>query len=1043
PPVDDGHSDWQDISDELALLKDFTPPAVTSPEELVFIDPGVEDVQTLLAGISSEAEVVFLEPDRDGVLQISEILSQYSGIEAIHILSHGEAGSFSLGGTELSSDTISEYASHLQSWAASLTENADILIYSCNVAANEAGVAFVAELSALTGADVAASEDLTGSAAEGGDWELEVSTGAIEAGNVVAAPDAADYEHVLAAPSVTAGATLNFTEGDGATAIDATITVTDADSTNLQSATITITGNYAIGQDVLEFTDQSGISGSWDALNGKLTLTGTSLVANYQAALRSVSYNNTSDNPSTADRFVGFSANDGTDNSNTAFSQINVADSNDAPVVTAGATLNFTEGDPAAVIDNTITLSDVDTTTIASATVTISANYANGKDVLAFTNTANITGNWTAATGILTLTGADTIAAYQTALRSITYANTGGSDPESGDRTITWVVNDGTDNSTGVTSTVAMTVVNDIPVLTAGATLNYTENDVAAVIDNTITVADADHANMSSATVTISTGYENGKDVLSFTNMGNITGSWDAGTAVLTLSGSDTKANYQTALRSVKYANSSDDPTAGNRTITWVANDGTDTSTGVTSTVSVTVANDAPTVTAGGTLNYSENDSATPIDTGIIVTDPDTTTSASATVTISAGYVNGQDVLAFTNTANITGNWTAATGILTLTGVDTVANYQAALRTVTYVNSDGDNPTSGNRTITWVVNDGADASTGVTSTVAMAAVNDASVVTAGATLNFTEGDAATLIDNTITIADVDDANIESATVTVSSGYENGKDVLTFVDTGNITGSWTAATGILTLTGSDTKANYQTALRSVKYQNASDAPAAGNRTITWVVNDGDDNSTAVTSTVSVTAVNDPPVVAAGGTLNYTENNAATAIDTGVTVADADNTNIQNATVSISGNFVIGQDVLSFTDTANITGSWDGGTGVLTLTGADTVANYQAALRTVKYENTSDDPNTTGRTISWVANDGADNSSTVTSTVTVAAANDAPVVAAGGTLAFTEHDAATVIDNSITISDADTANIASATVTISAGYVNGEDVLAFTN
>ncbi|MCK5405687.1 MAG: DUF4347 domain-containing protein, partial [Desulfobulbaceae bacterium] len=174
PPVDDGHSDWQDISDELALLKDFTPPAVTSPEELVFIDPGVEDVQTLLAGISSEAEIVFLEPDRDGVLQVSEILSKYSGIEAIHILSHGEAGSFSLGGTELSSDTISEYASHLQSWAASLTENADILIYSCNVAANEAGVAFVAELSALTGADVAASEDLTGSAAEGGDWELEV-----------------------------------------------------------------------------------------------------------------------------------------------------------------------------------------------------------------------------------------------------------------------------------------------------------------------------------------------------------------------------------------------------------------------------------------------------------------------------------------------------------------------------------------------------------------------------------------------------------------------------------------------------------------------------------------------------------------------------------------------------------------------------------------------------------------------------------------------------------------------------------------------------
>ena len=55
---------------------------------------------------------------------------------------------------------------------------------------------------------------------------------------------------------------------------------------------------------------------------------------------------------------------------------------------------------------------------------------------------------------------------------------------------------------------------------------------------------------------------------------------------------------------------------------------------------------------------------------------------------ISANYVNGQDLLAFTNTANITA-FNAVTGTLTLTGTDTVANYQTALRSVTYADTSG------------------------------------------------------------------------------------------------------------------------------------------------------------------------------------------------------------------------------------------------------------------------------------------------------------------------------------------------------------------
>ena len=113
---------------------------------------------------------------------------------------------------------------------------------------------------------------------------------------------------------------------------------------------------------------------------------------------------------------------------------------------------------------------------------------------------------------------------------------------------------------------------------------------------------------MESATITISSGYQSSEDVLAFTNANGITGSWDSGNGVLTLSGSASKANYETAFESITYQNTNtDDPNNANRTITWVVNDGTSNSSGVTSTITVADVNDAPVVSdAGATLAYTE-----------------------------------------------------------------------------------------------------------------------------------------------------------------------------------------------------------------------------------------------------------------------------------------------------------------------------------------------------------------------------------------------------------------------------------------------------
>ncbi|MDJ0592306.1 MAG: DUF4347 domain-containing protein [Pleurocapsa sp. MO_226.B13] len=154
---------------------------LTKSDRLLFIDPTVADYQTLIDNLSQPAEVVILDAELDGIAQITDSLSNYDDLDAVHIVSHGDVGKLFLGSTVLERDTLSEYADELGSWGDSLTEAGDILLYGCDVASNLAGVEFVKDLSQYTNADILASDDLTGSSELDGDWYLEYATGEIEA----------------------------------------------------------------------------------------------------------------------------------------------------------------------------------------------------------------------------------------------------------------------------------------------------------------------------------------------------------------------------------------------------------------------------------------------------------------------------------------------------------------------------------------------------------------------------------------------------------------------------------------------------------------------------------------------------------------------------------------------------------------------------------------------------------------------------------------------------------------------------------------------
>jgi len=195
---------------------------------LVIIDPTVSDYQSLAAGVKPATFVHILNPNRDGIEQITEILgAKHSRIDwlenpqdvganalplqSIHIISHGSPGSLKLGNSTLNTENLAAYQDQLQQWQAALSEDADINIYGCNVALGVTGQAFIQQLAHLTKADIAASDDLTGN---GGDWDLEIVTGNIESEIALNAQTAEDYEYSLANFDVT----VATDDGTGGTA---------------------------------------------------------------------------------------------------------------------------------------------------------------------------------------------------------------------------------------------------------------------------------------------------------------------------------------------------------------------------------------------------------------------------------------------------------------------------------------------------------------------------------------------------------------------------------------------------------------------------------------------------------------------------------------------------------------------------------------------------------------------------------------------------------------------------------------------------------
>ncbi|MCX7166746.1 MAG: DUF4347 domain-containing protein, partial [Rhodocyclales bacterium] len=171
----------------------------------------------LLVSRYGDTEIVVLDANHDGIDQVTDILSSYHGLAAVQVLSHGASGTLRLGTSQINDGKLDQDRERIAAWGRALRPGGDILLYGCDVAKGPEGMSFVENLAKLTGADVVASTNATGSAALGGDWTLEYSTGLIESAPLFQAASLDSYQDLLTglAPAVLGG-TVTFTGSAGA-----------------------------------------------------------------------------------------------------------------------------------------------------------------------------------------------------------------------------------------------------------------------------------------------------------------------------------------------------------------------------------------------------------------------------------------------------------------------------------------------------------------------------------------------------------------------------------------------------------------------------------------------------------------------------------------------------------------------------------------------------------------------------------------------------------------------------------------------------------
>lgn len=962
-------------------------PEADSRSQIVFVDTSVADVQDLIRNVSDDTEIIFIDSTRDGMDQMAQALAGRQNVTSIAILSHGTDARLLLGTSNLTLESLqSRYAEDWAIIADSLGPNAQILLYGCDIAEFEDGRSLIDAIALTTKASVAASTNLTGSALQQGDWNLEYSTGTISDQQLKNALSSSNWDYLLATATFQQG-TSGYS-GMTDTMIDASATLANNGSGLTINASL-----LGTTQDLVKFDLSSIPAGS--------TITGVQLSFTSAASiglLPSVNLYKMLVPWNSAANWNSFGGGGAPRDNVTASSS---SDDSWGALLSIGGTATFS-----------------------------SANMVS--TVQSWVNNSSSNNGWLIVGGGLasvSFHSSDAASAANRPVLTVTY--TAPTAPS---------VDLDANNNSGATGNNFNTAFTQ-----HGAAIKVADTDGAVTAgSNSIS------PNLSGMTLTISNLLDGTAESLSATTTGtSITASYNSATGVLTLSGADTAAHYQTVLRTVTYNNTADDISTASRIINVVATDpyGGNSAT-ATATVSI-IANASPTITNGASV----------VLTG---TNEDTTSSGTTVNSIlaSAGWsdADGGAAKGIAITAKVgNGTWQYSTDGTTWASFGSVSSSNALLLTSTtqvrYVPDGQNGETATFSFMAWDQTTGtastnssasysnpsprggttAYSSQSASATMTVTSVNDAPTMTNGTNVTLTAinedtTSSTTTVNSLLTSAnwnDVDTGAVKGIAVTSKSGngtWQYSTNGTTWANFGAV-----SASSSLLLTSS-TQVRYipdgqngETASFSYVAWDQTTGTASTNGTPSYANSSSGGGTSAYSSqsasaSLSVTSVNDAPTLTNGSVVTLTGTNedatspSATinSILTSAGWSDVDTGAVKGVAISsVTGNgtwqystdgitwssfgSVSATNALlltSGTQVRYIPDSQNGETATFTFVAWDQTTGTASTNSTASYANPSPNGGTT-----------AYSSQSASATMTVTSVNDAPTITNGTTVTLT--------------------------------------------
>ncbi len=1094
-PID--HHD-QPPADPDAVV-DWTNPdaAVIDHHEVVIVDTSIDGYQELIDQIeadhdgSTHLDIIELDNNSDGVEQITHALEQYDHVDAVHILSHGADASVRLGNVWLNADRLNAYAGDIAHWGDALSPNADVMLYACNLASTADGRAFVEGLSALTGADVAASTDVTGHASLGGDWNLEFSTGAIEASTLLSHDSQTLWHHVLPTEDVYDGfeshdytgnsGTVNWSdawhevgESDGALLGNVHITHHDLDAAGSHCLEIDAVADRGIYREVdlssassatLHFDYQahetSGFNGSSLVVlvsdNGGTSWT---TLATYtpgtDSTIHSIDLDLSSQLAAHSQiQFLSASSGSGSvyvDHVDVTYEVAPLPPPNTAPELHDPGSLSLTSILEDAFNNTGNTVDQILASGGSGVVVDPDVGAMHGIAVTHVDDThglwqydADGNGSWQTF-GAVTDSSAVLLSATSR-VRYIPTADYNGSNGQIEFRA--WDQTSGTVGSTGVdasttggetafsssTGTAGITVdaVNDQPHVTLPGAQSAVEDTSLDIHGLSVSDVDSDDGGELAVTLTVQHGTLGLTDTTGLT----FTGGTAPGDASLTFTG--TVDHVNAALATLAYQSDLDYNGADSLDVN-VSDQGNTGSGGVlvdggAVAINIAAVNDQPHVTLPGAQSAVED---TSLDIhGLSVSDVDSDDGGELAVTLTVQH----GTLGLTDTTGLTFTGGTAPGDASLTFTGTVDHVNAALATLAYQSDldyngadslDVNVSDQGNTGSGGVLVDGGAVA------INIAAVNDQPHVTLPGAQSAVEDTSLDIHGLSVSDVDSDDGGELAVTLTVQHG------TLGLTDTTGLTFTGGTAPGDASLTFTGTVDHVNAALATLAYQGDLDYNGADSLDVN-VSDQGNTGSGGVlvdggAVAINIAAVNDQPHVILPGAQSAVED---TSLDIhGLSVSDVDSDDGGELAVTLT----VQHGTLGLTDTTGLT--FTGGTapGDASLTFTGTVDHVNAALATLAYQgdldyngadsldvNVSDQGNTGSGGV--LVDGGA-------VAINIAAVNDQPHVTLPGAQSAVEDTSLDIHGLSVSDVDSDDGGELAVTLTVQHGTLGLTDTTGLT-